>query len=170
MKTSKLTTPKPVSDNILQKSKFNINSKTIKSPNSTSKFNKSLSTESNKDRSVKKSPRNVTIRNIKENVNKVSLKSPAIEKLKEKRMSTPGSIQRRKEYNPKANVNKPLSYKPYTGALKPLTNRDILKNKVNKNSNTKSSLQIKEGQKVIIKGVRMNKRFELQMARRGLKN
>ncbi|XP_076039874.1 uncharacterized protein LOC143024710 isoform X2 [Oratosquilla oratoria] len=90
-------------------------------------------------------------------------------------VDTPGSAQRRQSYNPQATQDKPLRYKPHTGALKPFVepskvhhSRETLKNLAAKNPNVKSRQQIRDGQKKILKGVRTNKRFELQMAMRGL--
>ncbi|RXG71850.1 hypothetical protein Avbf_13316 [Armadillidium vulgare] len=49
-----------------------------------------------------------------------------------------------------------------------LNRREILKKAVNRKPNVKSSAEIRASEKVFIKGVRTNRRFELQMARRGI--
>nr|XP_045625205.1 nucleolar and spindle-associated protein 1-like [Procambarus clarkii] len=85
---------------------------------------------------------------------------------------TPGSpcsaVGKRQEYDPKATINKPLNYVPYKGALKPIMDRATLKNMAERKPKLKSTQEIREGQKKILKGVRFNKRFELQMAKRGI--
>ncbi|KAG7156468.1 Nucleolar and spindle-associated protein 1-B-like [Homarus americanus] len=107
---------------------------------------------------------------LKENVKPAnqSLITPAPVKLLASQKSSPGAAQKRTDYDPKATINKPLGYVPYKGAMKPLPDRATLKNMALRNPNIKSSQQIREGQKKILKGVRFNKRFELQMANRGI--
>ncbi|KAK4323267.1 hypothetical protein Pmani_006048 [Petrolisthes manimaculis] len=60
------------------------------------------------------------------------------------------------------------SYVPHKGPLRPYGNREALKKLAEKKPAVKSSREIRENQKRILKGVRFNKRFELQMANRGI--
>ncbi|KAK3875532.1 hypothetical protein Pcinc_019581 [Petrolisthes cinctipes] len=59
-------------------------------------------------------------------------------------------------------------YVPHKGPLRPYGNREALKKLAEKKPAVKSSREIRENQKRILKGVRFNKRFELQMANRGI--
>ncbi|KAB7505744.1 hypothetical protein Anas_08624 [Armadillidium nasatum] len=95
---------------------------------------------------------------------------------------TPGSLKKRKSYIPsvskpniKANrtetsANTLAKHRTTQGGKSDiaLNRREILKKAVNRKPNVKSSAEIRASEKVYIKGVRTNRRFELQMARRGI--
>lgn len=82
--------------------------------------------------------------------------------------ASPASVRKRMQEYSQSLAGQGKSYVPYKGALKPLKNRDELKTLAERKHNVKSSKQIREGQKNILKGVRINRRFELQMANRGI--
>lgn len=66
---------------------------------------------------------------------------------------------------------KPINYRPYTGAIKainPRKTKEDYKNLAMKNPKVKYSSQVRAENRTILKGVRINKRFELQMANRGI--
>lgn len=84
-------------------------------------------------------------------------------------VASPASVRKRMQDYSKSVVAAGRSYVPYKGAVKPVKHRDNLKNLAQRKHNVKSSKEIREGQKNILKGVRLNKRFELQMANRGIK-
>lgn len=114
---------------------------------------------------------NVLSKLHKENVKPVnqSVPSPAVtSKLTSVNLSCIGSVNKRSEYDPKATINKPLNYIPYKGTLKPIADRETLKKMAERKPNLKSRHEMREGQRKILKGVRFNKRFELQMANRGI--
>ncbi|XP_068218136.1 microtubule-associated protein futsch-like isoform X2 [Palaemon carinicauda] len=75
---------------------------------------------------------------------------------------TPG-----KESNLKSHIKKP-SYVPYKGALKPVNTAEVYKTMSAKIPPVKTIKDRREDQKRILVGVRFNKRFELQMAKRGI--
>ncbi|XP_045121821.1 uncharacterized protein LOC123510607 isoform X1 [Portunus trituberculatus] len=82
---------------------------------------------------------------------------------------SPASVRKRMQDYSKSVAASARSYVPYKGGVKPMKQRDNLKNLAQRKHNVKSSKEIREGQKNILKGVRLNKRFELQMANRGIK-
>ncbi|XP_064087511.1 nucleolar protein dao-5-like [Macrobrachium nipponense] len=82
---------------------------------------------------------------------------------------TPGSSLKGKELNSKSSNKKPATtYVPYKGALKPRNTVDIHKTMSEKIPPVKTIKERREYQNKILKGVRFNKRFELQMAKRGI--
>ncbi|KAK8385592.1 hypothetical protein O3P69_016397 [Scylla paramamosain] len=83
--------------------------------------------------------------------------------------ASPASVRKRMQDYSKNLAASGRSYVPYKGPIKPIKQRDNLKNLAQRKHNVKSSKEIREGQKNILKGVRLNKRFELQMANRGIK-
>ncbi|XP_037803701.1 nucleolar protein dao-5-like isoform X2 [Penaeus monodon] len=108
---------------------------------------------------------------LKENMKpaRPSLVSPAVAKVASMKMPpSPASSKKTNESSSKIPASKPTGYVPYRGALKPFTDRATLNKMAERNPNLKSREQIREGQKKILKGVRFNKRFELQMAKRGI--
>ncbi|XP_063600808.1 nucleolar and spindle-associated protein 1-like isoform X2 [Penaeus indicus] len=108
---------------------------------------------------------------LKENVKpaRPSLVSPAVAKVASVKMpQSPASSKKTNASSSKIPASKPTGYVPYRGALKPITDRATLNKMAERNPNLKSREQIREGQKKILKGVRFNKRFELQMAKRGI--
>lgn len=109
---------------------------------------------------------------LKENVKpaaRPSLVSPAVTKVASVKMpQSPASSKKINESSSKIPASKPTGYVPYRGAVKPFTDRATLNKMAERNPNLKSREQIREGQKKILKGVRFNKRFELQMAKRGI--
>ncbi|XP_042890902.1 serine/arginine repetitive matrix protein 1-like [Penaeus japonicus] len=109
---------------------------------------------------------------LKENVKPLprpSLVSPAVAKVASVKMpQSPASSKKMQESTSKIPTSKPTGYVPYKGVVKPLTNRATLNKMAERNPNLKSREQIREGHKKILKGVRFNKRFELQMAKRGI--
>lgn len=84
-------------------------------------------------------------------------------------VASPASVRKRMQDYSKSVAAAGRSYVPYKGAVKPVKQRDNLKKLAQRKHNVKSSKEIREGQKNILKGVRLNKRFELQMANRGIK-
>ncbi|XP_047487999.1 nucleolar and spindle-associated protein 1-A-like isoform X2 [Penaeus chinensis] len=108
---------------------------------------------------------------LKENVKpaRPSLVSPAVAKVASVKMpQSPASSKKTNESSSKIPASRPTGYVPYRGALKPFTDRATLNKMAERNPNLKSREQIREGHKKILKGVRFNKRFELQMAKRGI--
>lgn len=81
---------------------------------------------------------------------------------------TPRSTLNGKEFNSKSSNNKPAAYVPYKGALKSVNTVDIHKTMSEKIPPVKTMKERREYQNKILKGVRFNKRFELQMAKRGI--
>ncbi|KAK7086622.1 hypothetical protein SK128_022761, partial [Halocaridina rubra] len=66
------------------------------------------------------------------------------------------------------NKQKPLNYVPYKGALKAPNRTDVHKAMSEKMPHIKSLKERRDVQQKILKGVRFNRRFELQMAKRGI--
>lgn len=65
------------------------------------------------------------------------------------------------------NTKTATKYKPYTGKVKPWNAKDASANRQQMGNKTASARNVKEQQMSIIKGVRMNKRMELMMKKRG---
>ncbi|KAG0723322.1 hypothetical protein GWK47_005587 [Chionoecetes opilio] len=83
-------------------------------------------------------------------------------------VASPASVRKRMQEYSQSLASRGTSYVPYRGAVKPLKSREALKTLAKRKHKVKSSKEIREGQKRILKGVRFNKRFELQMANRGI--
>ncbi|XP_071524383.1 uncharacterized protein [Panulirus ornatus] len=108
---------------------------------------------------------------LKENVKPVNLSliSPAPSKQDaSQKQEISDSVPKRLEYDPKTDSNITSSFVQHKGVVKPLTKRNTLKNMAQRKPRIKSRQEIREGQKKILKGVRFNRRFELQMANRGI--
>lgn len=100
---------------------------------------------------------------------KQSLSNPMVGKLaRPSEVASPTSVRKRMQDYSQSLASRGTGYVPYKGAVKPLKDRSDLKNLAQRKHKVKSSKEIREGQRGILKGVRLNKRFELQMANRGI--
>ena len=100
-------------------------------------------------------------------------KKPFVFKAKNPNPNSPKAKILNNITNKKANEGQTAGFKPYTGAVKPLpkplSTKDSLKNR-QEMAKKVGGKNVKDRQMSHIKGVRMNKRMELMLQKRNVKN
>jgi len=108
--------------------------------------------------------------------NPTTSKKPFVFKANKPKVETPkggnkilNNITNKAIGDKKANESQTAGYKPYTGKVKPWNAKDSLKNR-QEMAKKVGGKNVKEQQMSHIKGVRMNKRMELMLQKRNIKN